>query len=170
MHPLFTLQGLSVLTPVCFLGLQLAFAEGQSDGPKAGLDSKELVFLVQIICQVTSPATSRKSKVLVSHIILSFFSLFFFPLSRNQGRNWLVKRSYEDFRVLDKHLHLCIYDRRYSELSELPRYDTLKDTVEVPQSSNSIISHLVVRTDHSFGTSWDNKMSIATEDNDQQSN
>lgn len=32
--------------------LQLAFAEGQSEGPKAGLDSKELVFLVQITCQV----------------------------------------------------------------------------------------------------------------------
>uniref|UniRef100_A0A7N8XWT4 Rho GTPase activating protein 32a n=1 Tax=Mastacembelus armatus TaxID=205130 RepID=A0A7N8XWT4_9TELE len=82
---------------VDFGSVQLSFAEGQSEGPKAGLDSKELVFLVQITCQ---------------------------------GRNWLVKRSYEDFRVLDKHLHLCIYDRRYSHLTELPRYDTLKDTVE----------------------------------------
>lgn len=82
---------------VDFGNVQLAFAEGQSEGPKAGLDSKELVFLVQITCQ---------------------------------GRNWLVKRSYEDFRVLDKHLHLCIYDRRYSQLTELPRYDTLKDTDE----------------------------------------
>uniref|UniRef100_A0A4W6G1B0 Rho GTPase activating protein 32a n=1 Tax=Lates calcarifer TaxID=8187 RepID=A0A4W6G1B0_LATCA len=83
---------------VDFGNIQLAFADGQSEGPKAGLDSKELVFLVQITCQ---------------------------------GRNWLVKRSYEDFRVLDKHLHLCIYDRRYSNLTELPRYDTLKDTVEM---------------------------------------
>ncbi|XP_061575544.1 rho GTPase-activating protein 32 isoform X2 [Cololabis saira] len=82
---------------VDFGNVQLAFAEGQSEGPKAGLDSKELHFLVQITCQ---------------------------------GRNWLVKRSYEDFRVLDKHLHLCIYDRRYSQLAELPRYNTVKDTVE----------------------------------------
>ncbi|XP_029302151.1 rho GTPase-activating protein 32-like [Cottoperca gobio] len=82
---------------VDFGNVQLAFAEGQSEGPKAGLDSNEPVFLVQITCQ---------------------------------GRNWLVTRSYEDFRVLDKHLHLCIYDRRYSQLTELPRYDTLKDTVE----------------------------------------
>uniref|UniRef100_UPI0037E75834 rho GTPase-activating protein 32 isoform X2 n=1 Tax=Semicossyphus pulcher TaxID=241346 RepID=UPI0037E75834 len=81
---------------VDFGNVQLAFAEGQSEGPKT-LDSKELVFLVQITCQ---------------------------------GRNWLVKRSYEDFRVLDKHLHLCIYDRRYSQLTELPRNDTLKDSVE----------------------------------------
>uniref|UniRef100_A0A667XFU1 Rho GTPase activating protein 32a n=1 Tax=Myripristis murdjan TaxID=586833 RepID=A0A667XFU1_9TELE len=82
---------------VDFGNVQLAFAEGQGEGQKAGLDSKELFFLVQITCQ---------------------------------SRNWLVKRSYEDFRVLDKHLHLCIYDRRFSELAELPRYDTLKDTVE----------------------------------------
>ncbi|KAL0973246.1 hypothetical protein UPYG_G00200970 [Umbra pygmaea] len=47
-----------------------------------------------------------------------------------QNLNWLVKRSYEDFRVLDKHLHLCIYDRRFSHLTELPRLDSLKDTVE----------------------------------------
>ncbi|XP_033969110.1 rho GTPase-activating protein 32 isoform X1 [Trematomus bernacchii] len=82
---------------VDFGNIQLAFAEGQIEGPKAGQDSKEPVFLVQVTCQ---------------------------------GRNWLVTRSYEDFRVLDKHLHLCIYDRRYSQLTELPRYDTLKETVE----------------------------------------
>ncbi|TWW77058.1 Rho GTPase-activating protein 32 [Takifugu flavidus] len=82
---------------VDFGNVQSALVEGQSEGPKAGTDSKEPLFLVQITCQ---------------------------------GRNWLVKRSYEDFRVLDKHLHLCIYDRRYSELSELPRLDALKDAAE----------------------------------------
>lgn len=54
---------------------------------------------------------------------------FFFVFM--QGRSWIVKRSYEDFRVLDKHLHLCIYDRRFSQLSELPRSDALKDSPEV---------------------------------------
>ncbi|XP_067419864.1 rho GTPase-activating protein 32 isoform X2 [Emydura macquarii macquarii] len=48
-----------------------------------------------------------------------------------QGKSWIVKRSYEDFRVLDKHLHLCIYDRRFSQLSELPRSDALKDSPEL---------------------------------------
>ncbi|XP_056400134.1 rho GTPase-activating protein 32 isoform X3 [Hyla sarda] len=48
-----------------------------------------------------------------------------------QGRSWIVKRSYEDFRVLDKHLHLCIYDRRFSQLSELPRADSVKDSPEL---------------------------------------
>ena len=47
-----------------------------------------------------------------------------------QGKSWIVQRSYEDFRVLDKHLHLCIYDRRFSQLSELPRSDALKDRPE----------------------------------------
>ncbi|XP_077360221.1 rho GTPase-activating protein 32 isoform X3 [Festucalex cinctus] len=47
-----------------------------------------------------------------------------------QGRSWIVKRSYEDFRVLDKHLHLCIYDRRFSQLPELPRPDSLTEQTE----------------------------------------
>ncbi|XP_078785499.1 rho GTPase-activating protein 32 isoform X3 [Oryzias latipes] len=77
---------------------KLTFAEEQNEGPKVGLDSKELILLIQITCQ---------------------------------GRSWLVRRSYEDFRVLDKHLHLCIYDRRYSQLTELPRQSTLTDTSEL---------------------------------------
>ncbi|XP_053176836.1 rho GTPase-activating protein 32 isoform X1 [Scomber japonicus] len=101
---------------VDFGNVQLAFGEGQGEGPKAGLDSKELIFLVQITCQ---------------------------------GRNWLVTRSYEDFRVLDKHLHLCIYDRRYSELSELPRYDILKDTLEsVTKMLTSYLSRFSVIADN----------------------
>ena len=42
-----------------------------------------------------------------------------------------MKRSFEDFRVLDKHLHLCIFDRRFSQLAELPRHETLKGPDEV---------------------------------------
>nr|XP_013043983.2 rho GTPase-activating protein 32 isoform X6 [Anser cygnoides] len=57
-----------------------------------------------------------------------------------QGRSWIVKRSYEDFRVLDKHLHLCIYDRRFSQLSELPRSDALKDSPELV--SQMLMSYL----------------------------
>lgn len=83
---------------VDFGNVQLVLKEDQSEGLKTSLDSKELVYLVQITCQ---------------------------------GKNWLVKRSYEDFRVLDKHLHLCIYDRRFSELTELPKFDPSKDTVEI---------------------------------------
>ncbi|XP_073922453.1 rho GTPase-activating protein 32 isoform X5 [Castor canadensis] len=60
-----------------------------------------------------------------------------------QGKSWIVKRSYEDFRVLDKHLHLCIYDRRFSQLSELPRSDSLKDSPEsVTQMLMAYLSRL----------------------------
>ncbi|XP_058520095.1 rho GTPase-activating protein 32 isoform X1 [Ochotona princeps] len=60
-----------------------------------------------------------------------------------QGKSWIVKRSYEDFRVLDKHLHLCIYDRRFSQLSELPRSDMLKDSPEsVSQMLMAYLSRL----------------------------
>ncbi|XP_012585210.1 PREDICTED: rho GTPase-activating protein 32 isoform X2 [Condylura cristata] len=62
-----------------------------------------------------------------------------------QGKSWIVKRSYEDFRVLDKHLHLCIYDRRFSQLSELPRSDALKDGPEsVTQMLMAYLSRLSV--------------------------
>ncbi|XP_037697872.1 rho GTPase-activating protein 32 isoform X1 [Choloepus didactylus] len=60
-----------------------------------------------------------------------------------QGKSWIVKRSYEDFRVLDKHLHLCIYDRRFSQLSELPRSDALKESPEsVTQMLMAYLSRL----------------------------
>ncbi|XP_029433226.1 rho GTPase-activating protein 33-like isoform X1 [Rhinatrema bivittatum] len=46
-----------------------------------------------------------------------------------QGKMWPVHRSYEEFCTLDAHLHRCIFDRRFSQLPELPpvaevRYQT----------------------------------------------
>uniref|UniRef100_A0A674E2X8 Rho GTPase activating protein 32a n=1 Tax=Salmo trutta TaxID=8032 RepID=A0A674E2X8_SALTR len=70
-------------------------------------------------------------------------------VSVSQSRSWLVKRSYEDFRVLDKHLHLCIYDRRFSKLNELPRFDSLKDTVEeITKMLAAYLSHLSAIADN----------------------
>uniref|UniRef100_A0A8C7M9U7 Rho GTPase activating protein 32a n=1 Tax=Oncorhynchus kisutch TaxID=8019 RepID=A0A8C7M9U7_ONCKI len=70
-------------------------------------------------------------------------------VSVSQSRSWLVKRSYEDFRVLDKHLHLCIYDRRFSKLNELPRFDYLKDTVEeITKMLAAYLSHLSAIADN----------------------
>nr|XP_060639904.1 rho GTPase-activating protein 33 [Anolis sagrei ordinatus] len=37
-----------------------------------------------------------------------------------QDKNWQVHRSYEEFNNLDAHLHCCIFDRRFSQLPELP--------------------------------------------------
>ncbi|XP_034745503.1 rho GTPase-activating protein 32 isoform X3 [Etheostoma cragini] len=66
-----------------------------------------------------------------------------------QGRSWIVKRGYEDFRVLDKHLHLCIYDRRFSQLPELPRLDSLTDQSEtVSQMLLAYLSRLSAIADN----------------------
>ncbi|XP_064425619.1 rho GTPase-activating protein 32 [Latimeria chalumnae] len=50
-----------------------------------------------------------------------------------QGKTWFVRRSYEEFRTLDSHLHLCIYDRRFSCLTELPSLSELGDRVALLQ-------------------------------------
>ncbi|XP_060792130.1 rho GTPase-activating protein 32 isoform X1 [Neoarius graeffei] len=61
----------------------------------------------------------------------------------------MVRRSYEDFRVLDKHLHLCIYDRRFSQLPELPRYDSLRERAEaVSQMLMAYLSRLSAIADN----------------------
>nr|CAD7257131.1 unnamed protein product [Timema shepardi] len=36
------------------------------------------------------------------------------------GKTWILRRSYDNFRLLDQRLHQCIYDRKFSELAELP--------------------------------------------------
>ncbi|XP_062394653.1 rho GTPase-activating protein 33 isoform X2 [Sardina pilchardus] len=48
-----------------------------------------------------------------------------------QGKTWMVRRSYEEFRTLDAHLHQCIYDRRYSQLLPLPPLAEIGDKVEI---------------------------------------
>lgn len=43
----------------------------------------------------------------------------------SQGKMWVLRRSYENFRMLDKQLHRCIYDRKFSGLHELPPEDNV---------------------------------------------
>ncbi|MGH0149270.1 UNVERIFIED_CONTAM: hypothetical protein FKN15_014869 [Acipenser sinensis] len=52
-----------------------------------------------------------------------------------QGKTWLVRRTYEEFRTLDSHLHQCIYDRRYSQLDQLPPIEEIDETVDIPRLS-----------------------------------
>uniref|UniRef100_A0A3B5Q9B8 Rho GTPase-activating protein 32 n=1 Tax=Xiphophorus maculatus TaxID=8083 RepID=A0A3B5Q9B8_XIPMA len=87
-------------------------------------------------CEVTRNSYESKELVYLVHIYC-------------QGRSWIVKRSYEDFRVLDKHLHLCIYDRRFSQLPELPRLDSLTDQSEsVSQMLLAYLSRLSAIADN----------------------
>ncbi|XP_026293571.1 GTPase-activating protein CdGAPr isoform X2 [Frankliniella occidentalis] len=43
----------------------------------------------------------------------------------SQGKSWLLRRTYQNFRSLDTQLHRCIYDRKFSALPELPPEDNL---------------------------------------------
>ncbi|XP_023817909.1 rho GTPase-activating protein 32 isoform X2 [Oryzias latipes] len=87
-------------------------------------------------CEVTRNGHESKELVYLVHIYC-------------QGRSWMVKRSYEDFRVLDKHLHLCIYDRRFSQLPELPRLESLTDLPEaVSQMLLAYLSRLSAIADN----------------------
>ena len=36
-------------------------------------------------------------------------------------KSWNVKRTYKNFRMLDRQLHKCIFDRRFSKLCDLQR-------------------------------------------------
>uniref|UniRef100_A0A8C7S2U2 Rho GTPase activating protein 33 n=1 Tax=Oncorhynchus mykiss TaxID=8022 RepID=A0A8C7S2U2_ONCMY len=49
-----------------------------------------------------------------------------------QAKMWMVRRSYEEFRTLDAHLHQCIYDRRYSQLLPLPPLSEIGDRIFTP--------------------------------------
>ncbi|KAK1786473.1 hypothetical protein P4O66_017627 [Electrophorus voltai] len=103
---------------VDFGSVQLSLAEDQSELTRGdSLDPKELTYLVQICCQVL-------------YLLSIVITVCYVSLAMCQGRKWMVKRLYEDFRVLDKHLHLCIYDRNFSQLLELPRFDDLRDKSE----------------------------------------
>lgn len=44
--------------------------------------------------------------------------LFHLQVTANEKR-WIIYRSYENFRYLDKYLHDCIFDRKFSCLEEL---------------------------------------------------
>ena len=43
----------------------------------------------------------------------------------SRGKTWSVKRNLEDFRLLDRQCHQCVYDRKYSQLSEIPMEENL---------------------------------------------
>lgn len=50
------------------------------------------------------------------------------------GKSWVLRRSYEHFRLLDEQLHRCIYDRKFSQLPLLPdEKSLLNNTTDRPE-------------------------------------
>lgn len=104
-----------------------------------------LAFICSDFCSLTRSASGMHLVwlVLADQLSLSPASAFWLGSLIPQGSSWVVRRTYEDFRVLDKHLHLCIFDRHFSQLPELPRLDSLKDKPEVQNCPAHISLSLV---------------------------
>ena len=51
---------------------------------------------------------------------------FWFNLQvTSNDKRWIIHRTYENFRYLDKYLHDCIFDRKFSSLDELVNLNSL---------------------------------------------
>ncbi|GAB1603250.1 uncharacterized protein LOC115221295 isoform X1 [Argonauta hians] len=48
----------------------------------------------------------------------------------SKDKTWNIRRSYDNFRMLDKQLHKCIFDRRFSHLPELGSQSDISDITE----------------------------------------
>ncbi len=54
------------------------------------------------------------------------------PIQRFNDQFALIsRRTYEDFRLFDKQLHRCIYDRKFSQLPELRKNELREDNMAV---------------------------------------
>lgn len=40
-------------------------------------------------------------------------------------RRWVVRRTLEDFQALDRQLHTCVYDRKFSQLPTVPQEENI---------------------------------------------
>ena len=60
-------------------------------------------------------------------------------LSISSSRRWLIRRTLEDFQSLDRQLHTCVYDRRYSQLPVIHQLENIANNDKVSQSSPQLI-------------------------------
>ena len=62
------------------------------------------------------------------------------------GRSWVLRRTYDNLRLLDTQLHQCVYDRKYSCLPELPLEENLApidDSLQVSPASTQSAPRVV---------------------------
>jgi len=57
-------------------------------------------------------------------------------------KKWIIYRTYENFRYLDKFLHDCIFDRKFSTLDELRDLSQSKSVCSVKQTRQSLAVYL----------------------------
>ncbi|KAL3221688.1 hypothetical protein MRX96_029307 [Rhipicephalus microplus] len=61
-------------------------------------------------------------------------------LVTSRERSWTLRRSYDNFRLLDEQLHRCVYDRQHSRLPELPEP---ADLPQEPQDREVLVRELL---------------------------
>ena len=54
-------------------------------------------------------------------------------------RRWLIKRTLEDFQSLDRQLHTCVYDRRYSQLPVIHQLENIANNDKVSYKGVHVI-------------------------------
>ena len=52
-------------------------------------------------------------------------------LTVSSYRRWLIRRTLEDFQSLDRQLHTCVYDRRYSQLPVIHQLENIANNDKV---------------------------------------
>ena len=92
------------LVIIIFCDFRLSSARTQrtrgSQGPRS------IWWLCPLKNRIIGQETSKFTKLQLGFV--SNFVLIF--------RRWLIRRTLEDFQSLDRQLHTCVYDRRYSQL------------------------------------------------------
>ena len=46
-------------------------------------------------------------------------------------RRWFIRRTLEEFQSLDRQLHTCVYDRRYSQLPVIHQLENIQNNGKV---------------------------------------
>ena len=77
------------------------------------------------------PTTASVSFVTDDHNVLPSEKVYSVEVN-SRGKTWMVKRNVENFRLLDQQCHQCVYDRKYSQLNEIP----MEENLDPSQSSN----------------------------------
>ena len=77
--------------------------------------------------------------------------------SKSSQKSWHVRRTLEDFRFLDRQLHLCVYDRRFSNLAEIPDQENVSNANGITDQVRHQDLHIPAshRSPLVFGLFWD---------------
>ena len=71
-------------------------------------------------------------------------TLFHIQVTSND-KKWILSRTYENFCYLDKHLHDCIFDRKFSSLDEIRQLENQSFNKEQRKSYSRVFAQYLMR-------------------------